>query len=422
MQMKDAVLCVDIGTSSLKAAYMADSPKSIAYARYTFTEKQPSKIASEWIVALKSCLEELKQKAPDTGIEAVCISGNGPTVVSEDGTTLMWYENPATTVKNTKSLFLPRLDGFRKLYQNQWYESPHIFSGPEYLIYLLTGTPLTILPEERYLEYYWTESELKEQGFSKEESKKLPPFVKPGSLAGKITEKAALQTGLLEGTLVFCGGPDFIVALLGTDTLETGRMCDRSGSSEGINLCTPVPIEGSSIRTLPSIIPGMWNAGVIIPDTGRRFAIYKEKVESVIGQKITHKNLVAQIVNYNEEDGISLLTPELRRQGMAVIHDVTHQLWAAVNILKSACQKAGIPEPACMTITGGQALNEIWTQVKCNALCLPITITECVDAELVGDNILTRVTLGYYDSLEEAAFCLVKKARVYMPETPADRR
>ena len=129
MQMKDAVLCVDIGTSSLKAAYMADSPKSIAYARYTFTEKQPSKIASEWIVALKSCLEELKQKAPDTGIEAVCISGNGPTVVSEDGTTLMWYENPATTVKNTKSLFLPRLDGFRKLYQNQWYESPHIFSG-----------------------------------------------------------------------------------------------------------------------------------------------------------------------------------------------------------------------------------------------------------------------------------------------------
>ena len=63
-----------------------------------------------------------------------------------------------------------------------------------------------------------------------------------------------------------------------------------------------------------------------------------------------------------------------------------------------------------------------FAQSALNALCLPISVTECVDAELVGDNILTRVTLGYYDSLEEAAFCLVKKARVYMPETPADRR
>ena len=73
-----------------------------------------------------------------------------------------------------------------------------------------------------------------------------------------------------------------------------------------------------------------------------------------------------------------------------------------------------------MTITGGQALNEKWTQVKCDTLCIPISVTECVDAELVGDNVLARIALGYYDSIEEAAFALVKKAKTYMPTVPAD--
>ena len=94
--MKDAILCVDIGTSSLKAALMPDSPKSIAYARANFTEKDESKIAREWVGALKQAVEELKQKSPDTGIEAICISGNGPTVVSNNGLTLLWSKNAPT--------------------------------------------------------------------------------------------------------------------------------------------------------------------------------------------------------------------------------------------------------------------------------------------------------------------------------------
>lgn len=418
--MKDAILCVDIGTSSLKAAFMADSPKSIAYARYNFTEKDSSKSAREWIIALKACLKELQEKEPSVGIEAVCISGNGPTIVSDDGTTLMWFEEVKSTVTDTKSLFLPRIDGFRKLHTHHWYNCKYTLSGPEYLIYQLTGNALTILPETRYEDYYWNEELLKKEGFSEDEIKKLPPFVKPGSLAGKITEKAALQTGLLEGTLVFCGAPDFIVALLGTDTLEESLMCDRSGSSEGINLCTSIPLTGETIRTLPSIIPGMWNASVLIPDTGKRFADFKEKAESVIEQKITHKALVSQIINYDKPDFQKIITKELQAEGMSIIHDVTHQLWAAVNILKKACQNANIPLPKSMTITGGQALNEVWSQVKCDTLCIPVSVTECVDAELVGCNILARTTLGYYDSLEEAAFCLVKKAKTYMPAIPAD--
>ena len=416
--MKDAILCVDIGTSSLKAAYMPDAPKSIAYARASFTEKDSTKIAREWISALKNAVEELKQKSPDTGIEAVCISGNGPTVVSDNGLTLMWSQDAASTVTDKKSLWLPRLDAYRKLHTHHWYESKWIFGAPEYLIYRLTGSAVTILPEERFREIYWTDEQLKAEGFSEDEIKKLPPFVKPGALAGKITAEAAAETGLLEGTLVFCGAPDVIVALIGTDTLDTGAMCDRSGSSEGLNLCTPFPLNAPDIRTMPSVIPGMWNASVLIPDTGSRFAAYKQKIEESLGQKITHKNLIAQITGDTTEP--VLLTKEQQKEGLAIIHDVTHQLWAGLNILKKVAAEANLPNPRSITITGGQALNEKWTQIKCNTLCIPFVVTECVDAELAGDNILARVTLGYYDSIEEAAFCLVKKAKVCTPAVAAD--
>lgn len=420
--MKDAILCVDIGTSSLKAALMPDSPKSIAYARAVFTEKDSTKLAREWPSALKKAVEELKQKSPDTGIEAVCISGNGPTVVSSDGLTLLWSENAQNSVSDTKSLWIPRLDAFRKLHSHHWYQSEKIFGTPEYLIYRLTGNAVTILPEERFREIYWTEEQLKSEGFSDAEIKKLPPFVKPGSLAGKITKEAAEETGLLEGTLVFCGAPDFIVALIGTDTLDTGALCDRSGSSEGLNLCTPVPLKAPNVRVMPSIIPGMWNASVVIPDTGSRFARFKEKVEEALNQKFTHKNLVAQLTDVPSPENPQVLTEEQKKEGLAIIHDVTHQLWAALNILKKASEEAKLPLPRTITVTGGQALNEKWTQIKCDALCIPFVVTECVDAELAGDNILARISLGYYDSIEEAAFALVKKSHLYNPAMPADHR
>lgn len=415
--MKDAILCVDIGSSSLKAAYMADSPKSIAYARSNFTKDEPTFLAKQWLPALKEALDELKGKSPQTGIEAICISGNGPTVVSDSGLTLMWSEKVATTVTDTRSALIPRLDGFRKLYPKQWFSSNWILGAPEFLIYCLTKNAVTILPEERFTQIYWTEEQLKSEGFSDEEIKKLPPFVAPGTLAGKVTKEAALLTGLTEGTLVFCGAPDFIVALIGTDTLETSKLCDRSGSSEGINLCTPFPLNSPDVRVMPSIIPGMWNASVLIADSGKRFADFKEKTEEECNCKLTHKSIVAQLTGKSDEN---ILTEEQKKEGMAIIHDVTHQLWAAVNILKKAAADASLPVPTEMTITGGQALNEVWTQLKCDALCLPISVTECVDAELVGDNILARVSLGDYDSIEEAAFVLVKKAKTYMPSTPAD--
>lgn len=350
--MTDCILCIDIGTTSLKAAFMKDKPDEVFVSRQHFSKGT----ADEWLPALARAVKELETENSECAVEAICVSGNGPTIVSEDKTTLL-HNAPLPSsleaeIKNLSagSLFIPRLYAFKKMFSESWAKSKYIFSGPEYFIYEMTGRAVSILPEKRYLPAYWDENAMIKNGFSKEDFEKLPPFVSPGTFAGKLNEKAALATGLLEGTLVFAGGPDFIAALVGTGTVFPGKMCDRAGSSEGINLCTENPVYAEGLRTLPSVRSGLWN--------------------------------VSRLLEPGEDFG------------------------KAVGMLRNAAEKAGEYFPPYMIITGGQALNKELVLEKEKASGMKIQAQYCADAELIGDLVLARVGLGDYDSIEEAVMVL----------------
>lgn len=353
--MTDCILCIDIGTTSLKAAYLTDKPGEVFVSRQHFK----TGTACEWQDSLALAVKELDEKNKDFAVEAICVSGNGPTIVSEDGTTLLHNapvsENLQDEIKNlnTKSLFIPRLYAFKKMFGENWKNSKRIFSGPEFLIFKMTGKAVSVLPEERYKGAYWSEAEFSRCGFCKKDFEKLPDFVSPGTLAGQLNAETAVKTGLLEGTLVFAGGPDFTVALIGTGTVFPGRMCDRAGSSEGLNLCTENPVFEKGLRTLPSVIPGLWNVSCLFePDKSNE--------------------------NFRK----------------------------AVEKLKNAAEKAGEYFPKFMIITGGQALDKKNIEEKEKISKMKIKTQYCADAELIGDLILARIGLGDYDSIEEAVMVL----------------
>ena len=397
--MIDTILCVDIGTSSLKAALLPDNltKNEIFVSRQVFPESAfyEHDSARYYLPALKAALSELREKNPDYAIEAICVSGNGPTVISADYTTLLYSDAfvlprlgqaaswKKAALKNTKSLFIPRLVAFSELFEESWGASEHIFGAPEFLIHELTGKAVSILPEERFLPAYWSEEELKKCGFSDSDIKKLPLFVKMGAFAGKITQKAALATGLLEGTLVFAGAPDFVVALLGTGTIFPGRLCDRAGTSEGLNLCTAKPVFAEGLRTLPSAIPGLWNLSYLLNSSqslrvhGETFLC--ENSSNTINLSV---NSVSSVRNFNE---------------------LTH----GISLLREAATANGEYFPECMTITGGQALNADLIAQKEKSTGLKIKKMPCSDAELLGDLILARVALGDFDDIEEAVFALL---------------
>jgi len=403
--MNDTVLCADIGTTSLKAGLVDGGGKVIAVSQQTFEHPDAVQAALSWLPALCRAVREMTTE--DTPVIcAVCISGNGPTIVSEDGTTLLWNAPvPQSDISGTpavRSLFIPRLIAFRTLYQTQWESSAYIYSGPEFLIHQLCGDSVTILPESRYEETYWTRTQLLSVSIPE---KKLPPFVPIAYNAGTTRPDITAGLGLPHAVPVFCGGPDFVAAMVGTNSLSPGKVYDCAGSSEGINLCTPVPVAFDGILALPSVIPGLWNAAVLQSESGRMFVNFKKIVEAIEERSISYEELISFCVSNPDSDGFEVL--EL----------VAVNLRQSLGKLLEAAEQYGIRPRYPVVVTGGQAKNEQWLQMKCNYAGVPLAVCNCPDSELIGDAVMARTGMGAYASIQEAADALVKIAKVYTPET-----
>ncbi|MCH5291056.1 MAG: hypothetical protein J1D88_04745 [Treponema sp.] len=421
--MNSLFLCVDIGTSSLKAALIDGAGTPLALSRQHFVKSGTRHASLEWFPAFCLALREIQTLHPLRGVDALCISGNGPTLCAQDGTTLPWHE--AVPSLQTRSLFIPRIVAFKERFGIAFSSSQWLLGAPEFLIWQLTGAVKTILPESRYTSAYWTYDTLCSAGLLPHEAQKLPPFCAPATRAGVLHAddcvKRVAQNGSsrspktgqpeteflyeLEGLPVFYGAPDFVSALVGTNTLRVGALCDRAGSSEGVNLCTDSPVYGTGLRTLPSPIPGLWNVSVLLPDTGIRFAECRRRLEHFLGTEITSAQAVDAFFSATEK------SPAELQNGKRVMFSIASEVKNAVHAVTSA---AGL-NPPCMTVTGGQASNSRWNQCKCDVLERTILLPVCTDAELLGDAIFAATGLGLYDSIQDAADSMCRTARRFEP-------
>ena len=372
--MIETVLCVDIGTTSLKSGLITDSGEVVSFYAYRFENPCDRFIAMEWLQGFNISVRRLFEKAENSKeitIKGISISGNGPTVVLPNGITVRWNEKtPVYNIPSEEasfSLFLPKLLAIKNLFTKYFDKADYVFSGPEFLIYQLTKKAVTVLPESRFERAYWNNDILTQCDIK---TSKLPPFIGIGELCGNVTKEVLEETQLNrfinEGTPVFSAGPDFVAALIGTNTLEVGRICDRSGSSEGFNFCVPSFIVSDGARSLPSVIPGLWNISVLTPSssklsTVKRLQRAKDSVEK----------------------------------------------------LRSIAKENNLVFPESMVVTGGQAKSNEYMIKKAHLLKMNLVVSNCIDAELIGDACAGWMGLGKYPDLHSAASAIFRKSVVY---------
>ena len=89
--MIDTILCVDIGTTSLKAGLITACGEVVSFCSIPFDELHDRFIACSWYDVFLKAAGKLVQQ--DVQVTGVCISGNGPTVVTESGLTFCWNED-----------------------------------------------------------------------------------------------------------------------------------------------------------------------------------------------------------------------------------------------------------------------------------------------------------------------------------------
>jgi sugar (pentulose or hexulose) kinase len=294
-----------------------------------------------------------------------------------------------------------------------------LFSPHEWLSWKLGARPVTVIPHKGYVPYYWDEEQCLRFGIDKD---RFPPFVKMGELIGELNStlfsalpptaprnKVGLVQKLLEpGTPIIAGASDFIMALIGTGTLEPGTACDRTGSSEGINLCLAEedtfirsvdvgkPLY-SELRLLPHAIEGLWNLGALIPQSGSLFDAYR--VSS--GQsKRPYGELTAEIL----ADPAHLGRPVLETMGLNLVK--------ALEKIEASGHR--ITE---MVLSGGQSADFAWNQYKADLSGKILKVPEIIHAELAGNAILAAATVEG-GSIREKAATMIRIKERYMKAVP----
>jgi len=376
----------------------------------------------------------LRNKSPRTAVEAVVFSGNGPTLVplDENGRAMenayMWLDGRSRRLEGEPSFFLPKA-AWIAAERPEEYAATSVYLGcPEYLSYLLTGNIAGFTPSDEFVPYMWNASGLAAYGLAGE---KFPPLVRIGTVMGEVTARGAQYSGIEQGTPVAAGGADFLLSLLGTGAVYPGRTCDRAGTSEGINCCSPRPVEDERIRCLPHAVEGYYNAAGILSSSGRIFEWFRR----ISGQREReYAEMLEEIRAVGGKEAPPYFFPSLHRgavwefaggvfAGLEAEHGEVEMGRAVVNSIGFGIRdlvetlEAHDCEIEALRISGGQGRNKVWNRMKADITGKRVEIPEVIDAELVGGAVAGYAALGSMPNLQESAERLVRISSVYEPDS-----
>jgi len=421
--MAGNILSVDIGTSSLKAAFIDFDGKLHAFIRESYGQEASFSLHAEaWLKAFIFALKKLNTFAPEFSPDAICISGNGPTLVPVMGNgetlpPLCWNSgkivlsreglevsqaHPVPESGAEPSFFLPHVAWFKKKSPQEYSKVKVFISSHEWLSGRLGAQPYTSLPSSAYKPYYWDDEQCSLYGMEKE---KFPPFLNMGSVAGQLSQEAvsllSVNRCLQSGIPIIAGGPDFITALVGTNTGKPGDVCDRTGSSEGINVCASGPVAAEGLRVLPHAREGLWNISVVIPSAGKLFDEYLKETRQ---QNRSYSEILTELIPSS-----FLIKQSEMNKGRAVLCTMGYNVHLALETLKHAGFEVSV-----MRLSGSQAKNARWNQFKADITGVTLEVPEIPDGELAGNAVIAAASLEGI-SRDEAADKMIRIRDVYRP-------
>jgi xylulokinase len=427
----------DVGTSALKGAVFDAAGKPLRYAEASVPLDTADRAeryeisADRWISALLQVARELRparRGAPG----CIVVSGNGPTLipVSPSGEPLhpavTWLDRrgiaeAAAAIKTADtavdpSYFLSKALWFY-LRKRRLYEKTGSFIGcPEYVNLYLTGNAAMILPTPTYQRYVWDDRAIEALGM---ERSRFPPFVGTGDTVGTLRPEAAEAMDFPTGMPVVAGGPDFVMSLLGTATVESGKTCDRGGSSEGINYCSPRRVEDRRLLCLPHIVEGFYNVSGVISTSGKAVAwaaglFGNEGNGEWLDREIKaapagSRNLI--FLPYLAGERSPIWDPWARGVffGLSLSHGRAEMIRSVVESIGFAMRDVleALGENGCtveeLVAAGGQARSAMLNQVKADITGRRILIPKVLHSELMGDACVGLAAMGRFSSPIEAA-------------------
>lgn len=446
---------VDLGTSETKAGLFDLEGNLLRLARRGYpivTQGEPGRAEQDpetWWRAVCQTLREVTRDVPARELSALCVEGQGPSVVMLDAqgrplyNAILWMDTRTVGQREELSRGLGRpvspfahvpMAMWLKEHRRQAYQRARWFLAAwDFVAFRLCGRPAA--SALAYFEPFPSEelvaATLPEDLFA--------PTVEAGHPIAGLTPGAAEETGLPVGLPVVSGVHDGIATFIGAGLVETGRAADVNGTSGGLALCWSGPVEKRGVFSEAWIHPDEYIVGGAMATLGKcldwvRDAIgasqtgYEELIEQAISTPVGADGLI--FLPYLAGERAPIWDPLARGVffGLTLNHKREHLARAVLESVAYALRhvaeellEAGAKIDQ-VRVCGRQALSGAWNQIKSDVTGLPVAVPRVREAALLGAAVLAGVGAGLVPDIASGANQMVRIDAVVEPNADNHQR
>ncbi len=433
------ILAIDLGTTEAKTGLFTFDGRLIGLAREGYeTVRRGQAVAEQeagaWWAAIASTVRRVVAAdrlpggaAPE--IAAICCVGQGPTFVPTDaaglatGPAVTWLDRrgageiaelTALTGRFSwelgvlpAALHLERTDpaalGDARWYLNAW----------EAIACRMTG----VAAETRLVGQLRADPpDVAGTGIRVD---RLPPVVPAGAVLGGLLAQPAAELGLSAGTPVVAGLVDAYASFFGAGLLEPGDAVDTGGTSGGFAVYVDRPLDVPGSFQAPAPFPRTWVMGGAMNATGKAIEWFAglawEQAPSVERLLVEAASAPAGsagllFLPYLAGERSPIWDPGARGAfvGLSLGHRRAHLARSVVEAAALALRHVISPIVAAgatvneLRVSGGQAQNRAWNQLKADVTNLPVAVPRVAETAVLGAAILASVGVGIHPDLATA--------------------
>jgi xylulokinase len=470
--MKDALLGLDIGTTSTKAVLFDLSGAELATAEraYRLRTPQPGWVELEpeelW-QALLHVLHSVSDRVAGRGrVLALALAAQSGSLLPARrdrtplGSILTWLDGRTEALVQRwraegieaqvraisgwhlhPGLCLPAIAWLREHQPDLFAAAGHFFSVNDFLIYRLTGQFCTNPSNAGGMQLMdvttgaWSPDLCALAGI---EPGQLSPVLPAGAVVGPLTPEVSHLTGLPTDTLVVNAGHDQGCTALGLGVTEPGKILLGCGTAWVVTGVTDSP----DLAALPPTLdlnfhpaPGRWTASQSLGGLGASLEWLLQRCWPGTDRAAAYAVLDAELTQ-TQPGGDGLFFQPLTGGHRAPAGDQRGGLWGlridhsradlARAVMEGAAyelrwalepiRQAGLPVER-MWMIGGAASSPLWPAIVADVTGLPLVLPEGKHWPAVGAAILAGVGVGAFETLAAGQARFQKPARQVEPDS-----
>lgn len=443
MAEPQGVLVLDIGTESVRAAYVGTDGSILASAGESpaFSSPHPGwaeQSPEEWWTLSGRTIQQLGRQCPGFEVLGIGVSAqmHACIPVNENGQALMdlvpiWCDKrsssicrelenriaPEEQIRKTANLLLPAWTGPKMCWvknnQPEVYAQTRFFlTAKDYINHRLTGEFATDYSEASgsfllsWEKMAW-DSDLVE--LCELDQRKLPPVVSSSQVIGRLTPDRAEELGLRAGIPVICGAGDMLCLLLGGGMVQHGNSCDVTGTAADVSIFSSSPLVTKRLMNLHHAIDGWISFGILDSGGGSLKWLKDSLYCTDQGKSVSYREIDREASSTSPgADGLLyfpylmgerlLGSPHARgsffgilpghRRGhfaRAVMEGVCFDLRMSLEEIERLYGKP-VQE---MSVIGGGANSELWCQIKSDIYGKPMYTLKEAEGGIIGAAMLT---------------------------------